>query len=171
MSKKIISALLFIVFSSIFANAGGVTNITEVVNNTGFVVEVRKYDTQPLAAGIAFETTKEIPADGGMWSGDMWIPWADKSDDFGDKRLEIIFNGKPLFWIWQSGEFVLYNNRARFVGNAPRVFGEAKSGGERRLIISMNGKRPVFDFRDSKKRKQKNGTRTNANFSRFERIF
>lgn len=146
MCKKIISAILLIAFSSVFANAGGVTNVKEILNNTDLTVEIRKYDTKPLAAANEFETTKEIPVRGGTWSGNMWIPWADNSDEFSEKRMEILIDGKTVFWIWQSGDFVRYNNRARFVVNAPRVAGESRSGGERRLIISMNGKRPVFEF-------------------------
>lgn len=146
MYKKFILAIAIVIYSTVAANAGGVTNIKEVVNNTGWTVEVRKTDVGTAAAGSQSETTGEIPAEGGTWSGDMWIPWVDRSEDFTEKHLEIIIGEKRYFWIWQSGEFVRYNNRARFVQNAQKVFGEAKSGGERRLIISMNGKRPVFEF-------------------------
>lgn len=139
----LIPVILF--YASINASAG-VTNIKEVLNETGISVEVRKYDTKPLAAGSEFETTKEIPANGGTWSGDMWIPWVDNSDQFIEKRLEVVIGGKTVFWIWQCGDFIRYNSRARFVINAPKVAGESRSGGERRLIISMNGKRPVFEF-------------------------
>lgn len=146
MRIKIISAALLIAFSSVVANAGGVTNIKEILNKTDLTVEVRKYDTKPLAAAGEFETTKEIPAGGGTWSGDLWIPWVDNISDFGDKHMEIIIDGKTLFWVWQSGEFVRYNSRGRFLVNAPRANGESRSGGERRLIISMNGKRPVIEL-------------------------
>lgn len=150
-AKSAISVFsLFILLSPLMttlANAGGVTNIKEIINNTPMMIEVRKLDTKPtLAAVVEYETTGEIPADGGTWSGDMWIPWVDNSDDFMKKRLEIRVYRGTAFWIWQSGEFVRYNNRSRFVSNARRVSGESKSGGERRLIISMDGDRPVFKF-------------------------
>lgn len=128
------------------AKAGGVTNIKEVVNNTRLTVEIRKYDTKPLAAGNEYETTREIPADGGTWSGDMWIPWADNSNDFSEKYLEIKIYRGTTFWLWQTGEFVRYNTRARFVENGRKVPGESRAGGERRLIINMDGNRPVFVF-------------------------
>lgn len=149
MSKKSLFLMIAAMFfgASVNALAGGVTNIKEVLNDTGFKVEVRKYDTKPLAASSEFETTKEIPADGGTWSGDMWIQWADNANDFSEKHLEIVINGRTAFWIWQSGEFVRYNNRARFVSNSRQVFGESKSGGERRLIISLDKDgRAVFEF-------------------------
>ncbi len=146
MYKKSILALVIVVFSTAAANAGGVTNIKEVVNNTGMTVEVRKYDVKTTAAGAEFETTNEIPADGGTWSGNMWIPWVDNSNDFSEKYMEIRMGEKTLLWIWQSGEYVRYNTRARFVQNARRVSGEASAGGERRLIISMDGNKPVFKF-------------------------
>ncbi len=150
-AKSAIGAFsLFILLSPLMtttANAGGVTNIKEIINNTPMTVEVRKYDTKPLAAGVEYETTKEIPADGGTWSGDMWIPWVDNSNDFTEKYMEVRVYRGTAFWIWQSGEFVRYNNRARFVSNARRVSGEAKSGGERRMIINMNDdNKVVFEF-------------------------
>ncbi len=146
MYKKFILAIVMMVVSVILANAGGVTNIKEIINNTPLTMEVRKFDTKPLAAAAEYETTGEIPADGGTWSGDMWIPWVDNSNDFREKRMEIRVEEATIFWIWQSGEFVRFNSRARFVSNAPRVSGESRSGGERRLIISMDVGRIVLKF-------------------------
>lgn len=147
MSKEYLFVLITAVIFGLSVNTlAGVTNIKEVLNDTGMTVEVRKYDTKPLSAASEFETTKEIPANGGTWSGDMWIPWADSSSDFAEKHIEILINGRTVFWIWQSGDFIRYNSRARFVQNAPRVAGESKVNGERRLIISMYNKRPVFEF-------------------------
>ena len=76
----------------------------------------------------------------------MWIPWADSSNEFSEKFMEIRIDGKAVFWLWQSGEYVRYNTRARFVENGRKVPGESRAGGERRLIISMNGKTPVLTF-------------------------
>jgi len=138
MLTKIISIAILSVLSCGAALAGGVTNIKEVINNTGQIVEIRKYDIKALGAATEFETTGEIPANGGTWSGDMWVPWADNANDFTDKRMEVKVYRGTAFWIWQTGEFVRFNDRARFVANARRVTGEAKSGGERRLVLSVN---------------------------------
>ena len=138
MLTKIISIAILFVVSCGAVMAGGVTNIKEVINNTGQVIELRKYDIKAGAAATEFETTGEIPANGGTWSGDMWIPWADNASDFTDKRMELRVYRGTAFWIWQTGEFVRFNDRARFVSNARRVTGEAKSGGERRLVLSVN---------------------------------
>lgn len=146
MLKKIFLFLLLTAISCGNALAGGVTNIKEVVNNTPLTIEIRKYDTGALTAGATFETTHEIPANGGTWSGDMWIPWVDSSSDFAEKFLEIKIYRATTFWLWQSGEYIRYNNRARFVDNGRRVPGESKAGGERRLIINMAENRPVFKF-------------------------
>lgn len=140
----ITAAIMF--FGASVSTQAGVTNIKEILNDTGMSVEVRKYDKKTLGAASEFETTNEIPGGGGTWSGDMWIPWVDSSSDFAEKHLEILINGRTVFWVWQSGDFVRYNTRARFVQNAPRVFGESKVNGERRLIISIHNKKPVFEF-------------------------
>lgn len=138
MLTRTISAAMFVALFCGAAIAGGVTNVKEIVNNTGMTVEVRKYDIKAGAAGSEFETTREIPANGGIWTGDMWVPWADSADDFTEKHMEVRVYRGTAFWIWQSGEFLRYNDRGRFIANARRVTGEARSGGERRMIISMN---------------------------------
>ena len=145
MCKKFILTLVMIVFSTAVAKAGGVTNIKEIVNNTSINLTVTKME--PTWNPYSGDYSDEIPPDGGVWTGDMWIPWADNRNDFTEKHMEVRIYRGTAFWIWQSGEFVLYNNRARFVSNARRVPGESRSGGERRLIISIdeNG-RPVFKF-------------------------
>ena len=144
MLTRIISIAILSVLSCAAAMAGGVTNIKEVINNTGQVVEIRKYDIKALGAATEFETTGEIPANGGTWSGDMWIPWADNRNDFLEKFLEIKVYRGGVFWLWQSGDYVRSNNRKIFVDNGRRAFGESRAGGERRLIISMASNRPVF---------------------------
>jgi hypothetical protein len=147
MLTRIISIAILAGLACGSAIAGGVTNIKEIINNTAMTVEVRKYDIKTGAAGSDFETTNEIPANGGTWSGDMWIPWVDNANDFSEKRMELRVYRGTAFWIWQTGEFVRYNDRARFIPNARRVTGEAKSGGERRLVISTNKDgRVVFEF-------------------------
>ena len=138
MFTKIISTVVFAALFCGVAAAGGVTNIKEIVNNTAMAVEVRKYDVKAGGAGSEFETTSEIPANGGIWSGDMWVPWVDSANDFAEKRMEVRVYRGTAFWIWQSGEYLRYNDRARFIANARRVTGEAKSGGERRMIINVN---------------------------------
>ena len=39
-----------------------------------------------------------------------------------------------------------FNDKNEFVNNAPRVPGEARAGGERRLIINTRNNKPVFTF-------------------------
>lgn len=148
MCNKIILAIVMIVFSSVLANAGGVTNIKEIINNTPMWIEIRKFDTKPLAAGAEYESTGKITADGGTWTGDMWIPWVDNSNDFTEKYMEFRVEETTIFWIWQRGEFVRYNSRARFASNAPRVSGNSRSGGERRMIINMDVGRIVVEFEE-----------------------
>jgi hypothetical protein len=138
MLTKIISIAILLVLGCASALAGGVTNIKEIINNSGQTIEVRKYDVKALGAASEFETTGEIPANGGTWSGDMWIPWVDTANDFTDKRMEVKVYRGTAFWIWQSGEFVRFNDRGRFVPNARRITGEARSGGNRRMVISVN---------------------------------
>lgn len=147
MFTKIISMAVLTVLSCGIALAGGVTNVKEIVNNTRMVVEVRKYDTKPGAAAPEFETTREIPANGGVWTGDMWVPWVDNANDFTEKRMELRVYRGTAFWIWQSGEYLRFNDRGRFLPNARRVAGESRSGGDRRMIISMTRDgRLAFDF-------------------------
>src|SRR5688572_7089309 len=118
MLAKILSIAVLSVLCCGVAVAGGVTNIKEIVNNTGMTVEVRKYDVKAGAAAAGFETTNEIPANGGIWTGEMWVPWADNAIDFADKRMEVKVYRGTAFWIWQSGEYLRYNDRARFIPNA-----------------------------------------------------
>jgi hypothetical protein len=138
MLTKIISITVLAILSCGVAVAGGVTNIKEIVNNTAMTVEVKKYDVKAGAAAGGFETTNEIPANGGIWSGEMWVPWVDNANDFAEKHMEVKVYRGTAFWIWQSGEYLRYNDRARFIANARRVTGEPKSGGDRRMVISMN---------------------------------
>ena len=140
------------------ARFGGVTNIKEVVNNTPYAVIVRKVKIGQVKTGKeaakkgvveVLETTRTIPKDGGVWSGDMWIPWVDNEQDFENSHIELSFaetrtQGRFVVneaWrIWQNGEAVRLNNESKdwftYVANAPKIPGESKSGGERRLIIS-----------------------------------
>ena len=147
MLTKFISAAVLAILSCGVAIAGGVTNIKEIVNNTAMTVEIRKYDVKAGAAAAEFETTQEIPANGGIWTGDMWVPWVDNANDFTEKHMELRVYRGTAFWIWQSGEYLRFNDRGRFVANARRVTGEARSGGERRLVISTaQDGRVVFEF-------------------------
>lgn len=126
-------------------SAGGVTNIKEIVNNTTINLEVGKLDI-PVGSGLISETTGTIPPNGGIWRGDMWIPWAENTEEFSKKRLEIRSQERTLFWIWQTGELVRYGRANRFVNNAPQVPGKSESGGERRLFLSMEGSTIAFTF-------------------------
>ncbi len=147
MLKTILSITVLGALSCGIVFAGGVTNVKEIINNTAMTIEVKKYDVKTGSAGADFETTGEIPANGGTWSGDMWVPWVDNTNDFVEKHMEVRVYRGTAFSIWQSGEYVRYNDRVRFVSNARRVSGEARSGGERRLVVSQNKEgRVVFEF-------------------------
>ena len=127
MCKKLILLTALLAALTLNASAGGVTNIKEVYNNSGVEITVTK-----LEGG---QTTASIPP-GGVWTGDMWIPWVDNADQFRDKRLEIRARGTAAAWIWQSGDHVRYNTSAMFVADGQRAPGEATSGGERTLFIN-----------------------------------
>jgi hypothetical protein len=134
--------------------AGGVTNIKEIVNNTDMPVEVFAYDAR---AGVAtgYDRTQgatRIPARGGTWTGDLWIPWADNADQFRSKHIVLMVRKTPtshqvvIGAIWQSGEFVRHNRFEEFVANAPRIPGVARSGGDRRMSINKKGGDFVFSL-------------------------
>ena len=131
---------------------GGVTNVKEVVNRTPRVVRVVKIEPNQFET-TRLETTKDIPPHG-VWTGNMWVPWADNGDQFKRAHMKIVVAvpspGKPAyvdhFYIWQSGEYVRFNDFFQFVDNAPRVPGESQAGGERRMIISQKGDAFVFKF-------------------------
>ena len=88
MSKKFISVLLLIIFLSVFANVGGVTNIKEVVNNTAGVVKLLKRDFTGNAITTRIENTPEIAA-GTTWKGDMWVPWANNAEEFKNHFMQL----------------------------------------------------------------------------------
>jgi hypothetical protein len=124
---------------------GGVTNIKEVVNRTNETLVVEKIDFTGNAITGRREDTGNIPPDG-VWTGDMWVPWANNAEEFTNHRIEIHIwalrpgsmerDGGWKFFVWQTGEYVRFNEVRRFVENAPRVPGLARAGGERRLVIS-----------------------------------
>lgn len=132
---------------------GGVTNIKEVVNNTSGIVRVEKAEFTGNVFTTRYEASGAIPANG-VWSGEMWIPWADNAEDFRNHGMSLVVTlpNRPQgftitrFKIWQSGEYVRFTDGERFVNNAPRVPGEARAGGERRMIVSIKDNRPVFTF-------------------------
>lgn len=140
--------LIPIVSSTVRAEA--VTNIKEIVNNTRGDLEIRKLDITFGAAGGHTQFTGRIPANGGIWSGDMWIPWAANSDEHLEKRIEVLVKkgGRPpvvIFTIWQQGDRVRFHNvRQNFVENAPLVTGQATAGGERRMVFFNDGPRIAF---------------------------
>ena len=142
------------------AQAGGVTNIKEVVNRSTKIVRLTTYEDKNDVES-KWKTTRKIAA-GATWSGDMWIPWADNNEQFLKHFLKIeIFKPRPngnlsdvnVITIYQSGEYVRtcpdnsYTEENTdeinielpaldYNANAPRVEGEWRSGGERRIIFS-----------------------------------
>lgn len=113
-----------------FANPhGGVTNIKQIRNNSAYAIRVWKTD----GGAVQSET---IPARG-VFNGDFWIPWADNQDQYRNHYLTISVGVRVIAWIWQSGDYVRYNNANRFVNNAQLVPGVPCSGGNRRLVITQ----------------------------------
>ncbi len=151
MCKKFISAILLIVFSIVAARAGGVTNVKEIINNTSITLEVSKFEPR-LGNPYSGDHSREIAANGGVWTGDIWIPWVNNEQDSRDRWMGIYYastgNNRTNhieFFIWQTGEFVRYSKK-QYIQNAPKVPGESKSGGERRLIISEKDKKFFIKF-------------------------
>jgi hypothetical protein len=158
MCKKLFSAFLLIVFSFAVANAGGVTNIKEVINRSAKVVKLSTYENKNRLEN-GWKTTGEIAA-GANWKGDMWIPWADTKEQFAIHFMKIeIIEQRPaertdsiqIFAAYQSGEYVRSNydrtvqsrgdtnmwylSQRSYNADAPKVDGEWKSGGDRRVIF------------------------------------
>jgi hypothetical protein len=173
MSRKLIIALLTILGLSIFANAGGVTNIKEVVNNSSKSVRVTAYDNKTLLEnGHNNLLTTAVISPRGTWRGEMWVPWADNSTQFRSHFLTIeIFLVSPspavqervlIFGGYQTGEEIrasLVRDRRTNQGEvhylleneyndrAPRVEGEWRSGGDRRIVFFDRPDRSVgFKF-------------------------
>jgi hypothetical protein len=158
-SRKIITALLFILCSSFTTLAGGVTNIKEVVNKSSKAVRVSAYDNKTLAEnGLRNLITTSVIAAGADWRGDMWVPWADNRKQFRSHFITMeIFSGSPatlgpvrVFGVYQTGEEIrssLVRDRSgnqaevhylleeEYNATAPRIDGEWKSGGDRRVIF------------------------------------
>ena len=159
MSKKLFSAFLLVIFSCAIANAGGVTNIKEVVNRSSKIIRLSTYEDKGDAES-KWKTTRKIAA-GATWRGDMWIPWADNNEQFLKHFLKIeIFRPRPgqnlsdvnVITIYQNGEYVRTSPDNSYVEentdeinielpiedydrHAWAVEGEWKSGGERRIIF------------------------------------
>ena len=163
-AKLAIGAFSLFVFLSplmtMTAKAGGVTNIKEVVNRSTKIVRLTTYEDKNDVES-KWKTTGKIKA-GITWKGDMWIPWANNNEQFLKHFLKIeIFKPHPkenlsnvnVITIYQSGEYVRTNPDNSYTeentddinielplvdynANAPRVEGEWRSGGERRIIFS-----------------------------------
>jgi len=158
MYKKFILATLLIVFSTAAANAG-VTNIKEVVNNTRFTVRVSKGEVRERwnknrrvnETFFSMKETTDAILENGTWSGDMWIPWVDNAEDFKNNVISISVSEywrNAYFLLWQTGDAVRFtaaeHDRYGFIRNAPKVAGEAKVNGERRLIIGKENDKYVI---------------------------
>jgi len=158
-TRKIITALLFIVCSCSAALAGGVTNIKEVVNKSSKAVRVSAWDNKTLLEnGHRNLISTSVIAAGAEWRGDMWVPWADNKKQFRSHFISIeIFEASPtrpgrvlVFGAYQTGEEIrsslvrdrtsnqgeeVYLIEDEYAANAPRVDGEWRSGGDRRVIF------------------------------------
>jgi hypothetical protein len=160
MKRTLMSVLLVMLLSVVTTYAGGVTNVKEVVNNTSGVIKLLKRDFTGNIFTTHIESTEEIAA-GATWKGDMWIPWANNAEEFKNHFMQL-YTRIPSpsdtsvgqiksFYIWQTGESVrftdrIFFDRSSFSDDAPQVPGEARSGGERRLIVRVKNGEPVFTF-------------------------
>jgi hypothetical protein len=157
--RKIFTALLFIACSSVPTLAGGVTNIKEVINKSSKAVRVSAYDNKTLGEnGLRNLITTSVVAPGTYWRGDMWVPWADNQKQFRSHFITMeIFNASPgvlarvwVYGVYQTGEEIrssLVRDRSgdqaevhylvedEYNATAPRIDGEWKSGGDRRVIF------------------------------------
>lgn len=125
---------------------GGVTNIREVVNQTSSNIEVIKLETPWGGAGPNTETTGTIPVRG-IYSGSMWIPWANSANEFSEHQMLIKVNGRIAAYVWQTGEYVRsINSGERFSINAALAPGFSRAGGERRLVFYTQNNRLLFRF-------------------------
>ena len=156
--------LLLVIFSSVFVNAG-VTNIKEVVNNTsekvtvskGTVREKRNEYATVIETFFSMKETTDAILNGGTWSGDIWIPWVDNVRDFKNNVILIYIEDEfgrfphrnKSFLLWQTGDAVrlvspFSNKLYEFVRNAPKISGEAKVNGERRLVVGKENDQYVI---------------------------
>ncbi|MEO6333681.1 MAG: hypothetical protein ABIO91_01740 [Pyrinomonadaceae bacterium] len=135
------------------------TNIKEVVNKSSKAVRVSAYDNKTLAEnGHRNLITTSVVAAGAAWRGDMWVPWADNRRQFRSHFITMeIFYASPMtsarvlvFGVYQTGEEIrssLVRDRTtndgevhylledEYNARAPRIDGEWKSGGDRRVIF------------------------------------
>ncbi|HUR98584.1 MAG TPA: hypothetical protein VMZ26_11020 [Pyrinomonadaceae bacterium] len=159
MLPKTITALMLIIGSCVLVQAGGVTNIKEVINKSSKPVRVSCYDNKTLLEnGHRNMLTTSVIASGGDWRGEMWVPWADNKNQFRSHFFSVeIFDGSParagrvqIFGGYQTGEEIrssLIRTRTTNQGevhylvedeynaSAPRVEGEWRSGGDRRIVF------------------------------------
>ena len=146
--------VLALPLTATLANAADITNIKEIINNTGVSLEVLQYDFTPgVASANPIQVIGSIPAHG-VWSGDMWVPWLDNRDDFASKHIAVrVRKGirrQPIviLTIWQSGPYVRYNRADDFVPNGPLVPGVARSNGNRRVVVSQSGSQVTITFQE-----------------------
>lgn len=162
MFRKITCALFLFACSTVFAYAGGVTNVKEIINRSSKVVRVSTYENKALIENgwKNWLATPEISANGGRWTGDMWVPWADNKEQFKSHFMKIeIIEKRPsprvdfvrAFGLYQTGEEIRFSfareyesrqpanswylGENHYDANAPKIEGEWKSGGERRILF------------------------------------
>ncbi|HUR98583.1 MAG TPA: hypothetical protein VMZ26_11015 [Pyrinomonadaceae bacterium] len=155
--SSLLVAMGFMAVTALNTLAGGVTNIKEVVNNSSkVVIKLTTFETKFAWEGAEKKTTGVITY-GNTWTGDMWVPWADDEEQFKGHfmSLEIIelrpTRGTDIYHtyiVYQRGEDVRGNffgtfeqrglgsiTSGNYVPNAPRVPGEWRSGGDRRVVV------------------------------------
>ena len=144
MRRKSLILMLAILFCASVNVFGGVTNIKEVINETGMTVEIRKYDTKPLGAGMSLKRPKKFRQTAALGAaicgflGLITVMISMKNIGNFNQRSE------PFSGYGRAAILFVTTPARSFVQNAPRVSGESRVDGERRLIISIIGKENRF---------------------------
>jgi hypothetical protein len=142
--EKVITAAIWlinnnqIVGKTVAEFIGGVTNVKEWVNHTGTDLEVFK------GVGRDVENHYKIPA-GQTRSAEMWLPWAENSDEYRTRHTTFLLGGKPFGYVWQSRKIVRFNLVDSFVKYGPMAPGASGAGGDRRATFGTDSNgQPAF---------------------------
>jgi hypothetical protein len=161
--------MLSVLILSSSETRAGVTNIREVMNTSRTrVVKLTSFETKFKWEGPEKKSTGAVTY-GAIWSGDLWVPWADNADDFKGHFMTLeIIELRPMmstdishiYVLFQSGDYVRVNfygvieqrgfgtlTSGTYMPNAPKVPGEWRSGGDRRLVVfDKTARVPGFRF-------------------------
>jgi hypothetical protein len=120
----------------------------QIGGNVTDIVLVRNHTDCPVRLQLGFGSEIiEVPPRG-SYSGHMWVPWA--VDPYA-AHLQVQFQGRPYFYIWQMSGRLAFQSDARFrrvvdlggeqyrqqYNMSPNVPGIAAEGGPRALHIAV----------------------------------